>query len=56
MVILRDGNGAGGKAWVGVVQLLAECTECFGLPMPFGDHYATRFSYAAHISGYIELK
>ena len=46
----------GGEAWVGVVQLLGERTECFGLPITFGGHYATRFSYAAHMSGYIEQK
>ncbi len=34
-VILRCGNGTRGAAGVGVVQPLAERTECAGLPMLF---------------------
>ena len=31
---LRCASGTCGGAWVGVVQALAECGECCGLPVP----------------------
>ncbi len=34
-----------------MVQLLAECTEWFGLPMPFCINCATCVCYAGHIFG-----